>query len=244
MSDNNGVIIGSIALKMIVPTCGNSWDPNNLNIAIPGGYLSSTSLFFRNAGYTLMDTGMDDRISMSDVLSFSTYAMAERIVTSSESVFSGSFLSVVLASLHAGNMNFITPGDICCLYPSTTPSKFICSFNGSRGQTDAERSSLRSRGFDLFTPSSELDGACGDLCPRFLRQFPGLKRIGLFRWHGSGISTLGCISYSWFTGTEYSKPDCIVRAQADILHTGTHLFWLIKNLCCGVHSPGLTSLGV
>ena len=77
--------------------------------AVPRGYLSSTSIFFWNAGYTLVDTGVDDRISMSDVLSFFTYAMAEHIITISESVFSGSFLSVILASLHTGNMNFITP---------------------------------------------------------------------------------------------------------------------------------------
>ena len=224
LSDNNGALIGSVALKMILSTCGNGWHPNNLNIAVPRGHLSSTSLFFRNAGYTLADTGVDDRFSTSDVLSFSTYVMAGCVVTISESVFSGSFLSVVLASLHTGAMNFITPNDICCLYPSTTPSKLTCSFNGSRGLTEPERSSLSSRGFNLLMSSSELDGACGDLCPRFLRQFRGLKRIGLFRWHGSGTSTLGCISYSWFTGTECNKPNCIVRAQADILYAGSHSF--------------------
>jgi len=133
------------------------------------------------------------------------------------------FLSVVFASLHTGNINFIMPNDICCLYLTITPSN-TCSFNGSQGLTNSEHSSMTSHGFTLFTSSSDLDGACGDLCPRFLRQFHGLKWIGLFRWHGSGLSTLSCISYSWFTGIECSKLGCIVHAQADILHMGACLF--------------------
>jgi hypothetical protein len=79
-------------------------------------------------------------------------------------------------------------------------------------------------GFTLSTSSSGLNGAYRDLCPRFLRQLHGLKRIDLFRWRGSGLPTPSCISYPWLTGTECSKSGCTVRAQADTLLMGACLF--------------------
>jgi len=223
LSNNNGAIIRSVTLKMILPICSNNWVPNDLNIAVPHNHLSSMSIFFWKIGYILTDTGVDDHLATSDVLLSPTYTLDGCTVTISESAYTGSFLSVILASLHTSNMNFIMPNNICCLYPTIMPSNTTCLFNGSWGLTNSERSSMTSHGFTLFTSSLDLEGACRDLCPRFLRQFHGLKWIGLFRWHGSGLSTLGCISYSWFTGIDCSKSACIVHAQADILHMGACL---------------------
>ena len=208
---------------MILPTCGNYWVPNNLNIAVPRSCLFSMSSFFRNIGYQLTDTGVDDRYVTSGVFSFSTYSLNGRIVTISESAYSGSFLSIVLASLHTGNMNFVTSSDICCLYLTITPSKKSCSFDGLRGLSENERLSVSSHGFILHTSSEDLESPCQDLCPRFIRQFRGLKRISLFTWRGPGRSSLGDVSYSWFTGTKCNKTDCIVNAQAAILDIGNRL---------------------
>ena len=70
LSKNNGTIVGSMALKMILPDIGNSWVPNDLYIAVTCSHLSSTSAFFQNIGYKLMNTSVDDCVNTSDVLSF------------------------------------------------------------------------------------------------------------------------------------------------------------------------------
>ena len=95
LSNNNGAIIRSIALKMILPVCTNNWFPNDLNIAVPHDCLSSMSIFFQKIGYILMDTGVDDCLATSDILSFSTYTLDGCTVTISESAYAGSFLLVV-----------------------------------------------------------------------------------------------------------------------------------------------------
>lgn len=122
LDDNNGAIIGSVALKVIIPRCGNDWPPQDLNIAVPLGRLFSMSSFFLHRGFELTDTGVDIQYAISDVHSFSVYERGSSRITISESAHTDSFISIVLASLHTGAMNFVTANIVCCLYPTITPS--------------------------------------------------------------------------------------------------------------------------
>jgi len=221
LSGVNGAIIGSIAVKIILPGHGNDWFPGNLNIAVPRGRLVAMSRFFRKHSYELLDTGVEDRYSLADVISFSVYSNRRSTVTISESAYPDSFLAVVLASLHTGAMNFITANDICCLYPSMTPSQKTCSFRKSGGLTEEEKHILQTRGFNLFTAFSSLQEPCADLCPVNSRQFHGLSGISLFRWRGFGVSGLDGTSYSWSIGTECHQVGCVAQKQANLIKAGS-----------------------
>ena len=217
LSEINGAIIGSVALKMIVPVRDNGWVPSDLNIAVPLGDLCAMSSFFRKQGYELVDTGVDDRYAMAGVMSFSMYSNGGSTVTISESVHFDSFLSVVFASLHTGAMNFVTSNDICCLYPTITPIQKSCAFWGIDGMTDIEKAAVQSRGFDLYTSPTDLSGPCGDLCPVISRQFRGLRRVGLVRWRGCGVSSLGdSASYSWCIGAVCDREGCRWQEQVNL----------------------------
>ena len=159
---------------MIIPSHGNHWLPSNLNIAVLHRKLVSTSHFLRIHGYELIQTGVDDCYSLSDVLSFSKYFNSGKRITISESPHEDSFLSIVLGSLHTGVMNFITSDDIYCLYPTLTPSMKTCCFRGVRGLTDFKCSTVWSHGFNLVTASAFLVGSCNNICPLFVWQFHGL----------------------------------------------------------------------
>lgn len=214
LDSNNGAIIGSVALKVIIPRCGNDWPAQDLNIAVPSKRLTSMSSFFLHRGFELTDTGVDIRYAISDVHSFSVYERGRSRITISESAHDDSFISIVLASLHTAAMNFVTVNVICCFYPTITPSMQSCSFWNSRGLTDDQRQQVMSRGFDLITSSSQLSKSCEDLCPSTVRQLRGLRRIGLFHWHGSGVCNIGEMSYSWHIGEYCANLGCPTRAFA------------------------------
>ncbi|EDR02552.1 uncharacterized protein LACBIDRAFT_332367 [Laccaria bicolor S238N-H82] len=221
LSSVNGAIVGSVALKMIVPVRDNVWIPRDLNIVVPLGRLCAMSSFFMKRGYELVDTGVDDQYPISDVASFSLYSNGASNVSVSESVHKDSFLSVVFASLHTGSMNFVTANDICCLYPSLTPNHKSCAFWGAEGMNDAAKALVRDRGFVLYTSPSDLKEPCGDLCPVLSRQFRGLRRIGLVCWRGIGVSALGDFhSYAWTIGAVCDKEGCPWQEQVpfDVIH--------------------------
>jgi len=223
LSGVNGAIIGLVAAKVILPGQENTWFPADLNIAVPQGRLLPMSCFFRNHGYELSDTSMDDCYSLADIISFSVYSNGGSMITISESAYPDLFLAVVLASLHMGAMNFITANNICCLYPTTTPYQKTYSFRDPMGLNEEEKGILQLCGFNLWSMFSTSQEPCGDLCPAALRQFRGLRRIGLFRWRGCGISNLGNISYSWSIGTKCSQNGCIAQDQANLIKVGSHL---------------------
>lgn len=214
LDNNDGAIIGSIALKAIIPRCGNDWPPQDLNIVVPSGQLLSMLSFFLHHEFELTDTGVDIQCAISDIHSFLVYECGRSRITISESAHNDLFISIILASLHTDAMNFVTANVICCLYPTIMPSMQSCSFWNSRGLTDNQCQQMMSCGFDLLTSSSQLSKSCKDLCPLTVRQLWGLRWIGLFHWRGSGVCNIGEMSYSWNIGEYCTNLGCPTQAFA------------------------------
>lgn len=203
---------------MIIPSHGNHGLPSNLYIAVPHGKLVSTSCFLRIHGDELIETGINDHYSLSDVLSFSKYSNSGKRITIAESPHKDSFLSVVLGSLHTSVMNFITFDDIYCLYPTLMPSMKTCCFCGVQGLTDFECSTIQSQGFNLVTASAFLMGSCNNICPLFVQQFHGLQCISVFHWNRLGSSDFNNLLYLWTLGDLCTKDDCSTQAHAKLLN--------------------------
>ena len=213
LRENNGAVIGSVALKLVMNGCSTSWNPRDLNIGTPRNGLSVFSEWLRRIDYKFSGTGVLRR-EVAGALTHTIYVNGEgRAVTVTETKETDSFLGAIVGASHTATMNFITSEHVRSLYPAET-LKNRFSYAYRTPLSPSQKSALLRRGFVLVTESNG-HPAGRHVCPDTHRQLAGFVGIGLFEWKSGGpTSNFLTRSYTWRLGDSCANPVCTAERMS------------------------------